>query len=153
MSPDRTRESWSVEPGGPGFPTNKHEVIAYVVCRIANLIEDITRSTPQLARSIVLLWGMIVVPTIVIMWAGHRAGIHINAKAWYAQWRSWVTVGGLGTLTIGAIELAIELRERQHRRKAQGRPPPAVRTAAGHPDPATPGDGVGPDRKGTPRED
>jgi len=115
MSPDRTEEGRRVEPGGPGFPKTKPEVIAYVVFRVANLIEDVTRSTPQLTRSIILLWSMII-PVFVIMWAGYQAGTHFDGNTWYAQWDTWATVGTSGTLTIAARAL----RRRQHRRRARG---------------------------------
>jgi uncharacterized membrane protein len=152
MSLNRTREGWSVEPGGPGFPKTTPEVIAYIVFRIANLIEDVIRSTSQLVRSIILLWSM-VVPVVVVMLVGDHVGIHINDYAWYAQWGTWVTVGVSGTLTIAvkALRSWWLRRKARGRRKAQGRAPP-VRTTAGRPDHATPDNDAGPDRKGTPRE-
>lgn len=147
MSINRTHEGWPVEPVEPGLPKTKPEVIAYVVFRTANLIESVIRSTPQLARSIILLWSM-TVPVVVLMWAGHHIGIRIDGNTWYAQWCAWVTVGGSGTLAISARGLP----RRLHRRKGGGRPPP-VRTAAGRHGPETPDNGEGSDRKGTPRED
>jgi hypothetical protein len=146
-SPDRRHDGRPVEPGEPALPTTNPAAIAYVVVRIVDLIKDVTRSTPQLVRSIILLWSMIV-PIVVIMWASRHLGIHIDSNAWYAQWPSWIIQGGLGTLAITAKVLAKVLQRRWHRRKARrrrqarGRPPPSVRTAAGRPGPAPPGDGA-----------
>jgi hypothetical protein len=91
----------SLDNPGPGYPApaSQLELSAYKVHVIAKYFDDVKTNTSQLARAVVFLWTVFIIPPILL----YVAATYIDWTILPAGWKWMTGVGCLGTIMISML--------------------------------------------------